>query len=94
MPKMRATAITLAIVSVLLVAGCSSGAAASSDPAAIVQAQCTGCHPIDRIKAAQHDAAGWQSTVERMISNHGAQLDATEAQALATFLANGGAAKL
>ena len=91
---MRATAVTLALASVLLAAGCSGGAAATSDPAAIVQAQCTRCHPIDRIKAAQHDAAGWQSTVERMISSHGAQLDATQAQAVATFLANGGAAKL
>ena len=90
---MRVAGAILAMLAVVLLAGCSS-AASSSDPASIVQTQCTRCHPIDRIKLAQHDLAGWQDTVQRMISNHGAQLSDTDAQAVATFLANGGAAKL
>lgn len=94
---MRIVAVTLALCSVLLLAGCggtsASGSSASTDPAAIINEKCTRCHGIDRIKAAQHDAAGWQSTVNRMVTN-GAQLTPEQQKAVIDYLANGGAAKL
>jgi hypothetical protein len=94
--RVRAATVVFALLSVLLLAGCGAGgsASASSDPASIIESQCTRCHPVDRIKIAQHDAAGWQNTVQRMISVHGAQLDDTQAQAVVAFLADGGASKL
>jgi cytochrome c553 len=83
-------AVAIALLGIVL-AGCS--AAAGTTPAEIVSSRCTRCHSIDRIKAAQHDAAGWQATVTRMRSN-GAQLSDTEIKAVADFLAGGGAAGL
>ena len=92
---MRAATITLALACVLLTAGCATAAStsASSDPAAIVQERCTKCHNIDRIKAANHDAAGWTATVARM-KGKGAQLSTAEAAAVVSFLAGGGGSKL
>lgn len=73
-------------------AGSSIGASAST-PAGLVSVRCTRCHPVDRIKAAQHDAAAWKVTVDRMRGN-GAQLSDAEAQQVIDFLAGGGAAGL
>jgi hypothetical protein len=86
------------LVTAALLAGCSSAGGASSggsasDPAALVSARCTRCHPLQRIRAATHDAAGWQATVTRM-RTHGVQLSDAEARAVVAFLASGGAAKL
>jgi hypothetical protein len=91
---MRGIALTLTILATLLVAGCGAPAASTSpDLAALVQAKCTRCHPVSRIKSAQHDAAGWAATIARMQSK-GAMVDDAQAAAIATFLANGGAEKL
>jgi competence protein ComEA len=83
--------------SLLFVGGCAAQTPTSSDPdaaaAQLVQTKCTMCHGIDRIKAASHDAAGWQSTIARMKAK-GAQVSAAEVQTIAAYLANGGAAKL
>lgn len=89
---MRLTIVlTLAAAAVALTA-CAQSASAS-DPAAIIQNNCTRCHPIERIKAANHDLAGWQNTVSRMMSR-GAGLTPQEAAAIEKFLANGGGSQL
>jgi len=70
--------------------GSGSGA---TDAKALILDRCTLCHDVSRIKSAQHDAAGWQSTVERM-RGKGAKVDATEASAIVDFLAGGGGSDL
>jgi mono/diheme cytochrome c family protein len=74
-------------------AGCASTPVTGTAPAQIVSAVCTRCHSVDRIKAASHDAAGWQSTIARM-RGKGAQLTDAQAQQVADFLAGGGASGL
>jgi hypothetical protein len=71
-----------------------SGGSTSGGIAAIVSTRCTKCHPIDRIKAANHDATGWTTTVTRMRTAHGAQFTDAEAQQVIEFLAGGGASQL
>ncbi len=80
----------------LVLAGCASSSALSSpDTAAeIVQSQCTRCHGVERIQAAQYDKAGWAATVTRMRNTHGAQLTDAQAAAVIDFLAGGGASQL
>jgi cytochrome c5 len=86
----------LAFASLLLaaaLAGCAAASANGSSPAQIVSAVCTRCHSLDRIKAADHDLAGWRSTIARM-RGKGAQVTDEQAQQVASFLAGGGAAGL
>ena len=91
---MRIATATLVLVVALLLTGCASQSSTSAaTPAELVQARCTKCHNLDRIKAANHDAAGWTSTVARM-KGKGAQLTSAEEAAVVGFLANGGGAKL
>ena len=62
---MRMVTITALLAVALLAGGCASQAASpaagtgsasgSVDAAALIQARCTKCHSIDRIKAANHD---------------------------------------
>jgi cytochrome c5 len=59
----------------------------------VISTVCTRCHPVDRIKAADHDAAGWKTTIDRM-RGKGAQLSDDEANQVVEFLASGGASKL
>lgn len=82
-------------VTTLFAAGCSVSSAGGSaaDPAGLVAARCTRCHNVSRIKAAEHDAAGWTSTITRM-RGKGARLDDSEEKAVIEFLAGGGASKL
>jgi hypothetical protein len=95
---MRGIAVATAVVSIVLVcalAGCTASAAVtdSTPPAQIVAIVCTRCHPVDRIKAANHDATAWKATIDRM-RGKGAQLsDAQEAKVVG-FLAGGGASSL
>jgi cytochrome c553 len=58
------------------------------DGNAVIYAKCTVCHTRDRIDAAEKDRAGWEATVDRMISN-GANLTAEEREAVLDFLAGG-----
>jgi mono/diheme cytochrome c family protein len=79
-------------LSLALLAGCAGAptdAATAADPAALVRERCVKCHTLDRIKNAQHDAAGWEATVARM-RGRGAQVDDAEAAAVAAFLAGNG----
>ena len=91
--------ITALLAVALLAGGCASQAASpaagtgSVDAAAIIQARCTKCHSIDRIKAANHDQAGWTATIARM-QGKGAQLSSAEGAAVVQFLAGGGGSKL
>jgi hypothetical protein len=90
-------AVAALLVATALIAGCTSAVASdggsAADPAAMVTARCTRCHSLQRVKNAHHDTAGWQATIARM-QRHGVNLTDREAQALVTFLAAGGAAKL
>lgn len=89
--------LALAAAAMTLVCGCAaaptSGTATTPDPAALIQQHCTRCHSVQRIKAADHDAAGWAATIKRM-QGKGAQVTDAEAAAIAQFLASGGGAKL
>jgi cytochrome c5 len=71
------------------------GAAGGSTPQGqvLVQDRCTRCHDTSRIKAAQHDKAGWEATVSRM-RGKGAQLSDAEAIEVVTFLSAGGSQQL
>jgi cytochrome c5 len=92
-----ASAVTcVALVSAALLAGCSgssstqSGLPASSDTKldagrVLVESKCKMCHTLDRIKAATHDQAGWESTVARM-RGKGAVLTDAEAQSVIKYL--------
>ena len=80
--------------------GCGSAAAPSTDsgssavPAAagvldgnaLVDAKCTTCHPRSRVDQATKDLAGWQTTIDRMISQHGAKITPEEQSAIAIYL--------
>ena len=50
--------------------------AAASTTAQLVSIRCTRCHPLDRIKAAQHDVAAWKVTVDRMRGKGGSDVHA------------------
>lgn len=65
----------------------------SASPAEIVSAVCTRCHSTARIKAADHDAAAWKVTIDRMRGKGAAINDAQESKVI-EFLAGGGAAQL
>lgn len=56
------------------------------DGNALMEARCTKCHSLDRVKAAKKDAAGWKTTVDRMVGR-GAELSPEEAEVLVKFLA-------
>lgn len=68
-------------------------AGGTTDVAALIEERCVGCHELDRIKTADHDEAGWTSTVSRMRSA-GAELTDEEARSVVEFLAGGGASDL
>lgn len=94
-PMIAACMLTVALAGCSAAAsGSGSGTAASTaDGATLVSTRCTRCHGLPRIKAAQHDAAGWAATVARM-RGKGAQLTDAEAQEVVDFLAGGGASGL
>jgi virginiamycin B lyase len=53
---------------------------------AIVEAQCTRCHRIDRVARAGYSADGWRNTVS-MMKNVGAQLSPAETDTVVAYLA-------
>jgi cytochrome c5 len=55
------------------------------DGKALVEERCTQCHGIGNITGAAKSAAGWQSTVDRMIG-HGARLNNAEKTAVLKYL--------
>jgi mono/diheme cytochrome c family protein len=64
----------------------STGSGSSLNGQALMQQRCSVCHSITRVTSAQHTAAQWQNTVNRMIG-HGAKLTPQEEQALVNYLA-------
>jgi hypothetical protein len=95
-----ATLTALLLVGVIL-PGCSSQGTASPpestgavpgsggvlDGASLVETKCTTCHTRERIDAASKDLTGWQTTINRMITSHGAQITTEEQSAIAIYLA-------
>jgi len=88
----------LIVLAGMLLAACgssSSGAASSgvtngsttADGQTLMQQRCSVCHSLNRVTSAQKTAAGWKTSVDRMINN-GAQLSPAEEQTLVTYLAN------
>jgi len=69
-------------------AGAEGGMAAAHGEE-LVNTRCTVCHTRERIDAASKDRAGWEATVDRMIS-YGAQLTPEEREAVLDYLAGGG----
>ena len=95
--KIAATLVAMLVMTSASVAGCTSAASAGpsgSSAASLVSATCSKCHPIARVKAACHDAAGWTVTITRMRQAHGVPIDDAAAQKIIAFLANGGASQL
>lgn len=80
------------VVCALILAGCSGSASSPPaatgqvDAAALIAERCTRCHTTERIDLAEHDRAGWQATVDRMVAR-GARLDEAEKAAVVDFLA-------
>lgn len=56
------------------------------DAKALLETRCTVCHGVERTTSLKKDRAGWEQTVNRMITK-GAELTPEEAQALIDYLA-------
>jgi len=87
----------VAILVVVVMLGACGGAQSSSptpaanntaanDGAALLEARCTQCHGLDRVKQARLTQEQWQQTVTRM-ERKGATLTADEQTVLVTYLA-------
>jgi hypothetical protein len=63
-----------------------SSSGSASDGQTLMQARCSVCHSVSRIKSAHKTAEEWKTTVDRMINN-GAQLTTQEEQTLVDYLA-------
>lgn len=53
----------------------------------LVEIRCTVCHSPERIQTAQHDRAGWENTVGKMIGK-GADLNQEERQKVVKYLSD------
>ncbi len=94
-----AAATALLFVGAIL-AGCGSPSASSTpdgtgavpgsggilNGASLVETKCTTCHTRERIDAASKDLAGWQATINRMITSHDAEITTEEQSAIAIYL--------
>lgn len=67
--------------------GAVPGSGGVLDGASLVDTKCTTCHTRERIDSASKDLAGWQTTINRMITSHGAQITTEEQSAIAIYLA-------
>jgi cytochrome c5 len=56
------------------------------DGKALVLANCGGCHDLDMVKNAKHDAAGWKETVTHMVT-YGAGITDAQVPTVAGYLA-------
>ncbi len=54
---------------------------------AVLERVCTTCHSLERIEKAKKDRAGWEKTVDRMIS-FGAQLNEGDKEVLLDYLSS------
>ena len=55
------------------------------DGKAVMESRCGECHGLEKVTSKSKDRAGWQTTVNRMISK-GANLNAEEKAALIDYL--------
>jgi hypothetical protein len=90
---MRTTIVLLCVAMLALAAGCAGNSAQPNAPVALIKENCASCHPLDRVKSASHDLAGWNSTITRMRTK-GVQLTDQQAADIAAFLAGGGGSQL
>lgn len=88
------TILALGACALAALSGCSGGAQGTSVPAptdspgaALVDQRCTMCHNLDRVYAADYDAAKWAATVDRMEEKNGLVIDGDEKQAIIDYLA-------
>ena len=92
--RMSATVATAGLlVAAAILAGCAQQAvvgAASSDGGGLVESKCGRCHPLERVRAAKKDKAGWTATVERM-TTHGLQVTAAQKAAIIAYLSTSNA---
>jgi cytochrome c5 len=58
----------------------------AADATQLLQARCTRCHSLDRVRAAHKTRAEWEETASRM-RGKGAKLTDAEAQSLIEYLA-------
>lgn len=64
------------------------GSAGVLDGASLVSSLCTTCHSRERIDTATKDLVGWQTTINRMISQHGAEISTEQQSVIAIYLSN------
>jgi hypothetical protein len=58
----------------------------SANAKSLLQERCTKCHTLERVEKATFDRAGWEKTIDRMMSK-GAKINAEERKTLIDFLA-------
>jgi len=90
--SIRSLAVAGLVVGAL--SGCASapGGSTTTDGKALVSEQCGRCHPLERVKGAQKDQAGWTATVGRMRS-HGLTVSDEQAVAIVNYLTQRDAGK-
>jgi mono/diheme cytochrome c family protein len=59
---------------------------ASADGETLLRERCAACHDLGRVTGASKDRAGWEQTVDRMVSK-GARLSGEERMVLIDYLA-------
>lgn len=80
--------ISLALGGFLLFAGTAAVSAVAPDGESLVQERCSQCHGLGRVERASKDQAGWETTVDRMISKRSGLLNAEERDAVVAYLVN------
>ncbi len=83
--------VILSVMAAAALTGCGdasevpAGEPGSVDGEALLEERCTECHTLDRVRQAEKDRAGWESTVARMV-DQGARLDDAERTVLIDYL--------
>ena len=85
MNKWTPLAAGLVLIVFLAMFSLSTPGFSAPDGKAVMESRCGDCHGLDRITSKSKDRAGWQTTVNRMISK-GANLNAEEKAALLDYL--------
>lgn len=79
---------SLALGGLLLFAGTAAVSSDALDGESLVQERCSQCHRLGRVERATKDQAGWETTVDRMISKRAGLLNAEEREAVVEYLVN------
>lgn len=89
--KILGSLIVLSVVAATALTGCGDASEAppaepgGGDGETLLDERCTECHALDRVRQAEKDREGWESTVARMV-NLGARLDEGERTVLIDYL--------